>query len=220
MQSLAQHPVILLSFTLRACRGSLAKGRVHVLERIEKLVFKITRVSALAAIFASWVGAILMFVLGVTLTYDAFIAIAFGHSETGLDLPRDEATVIYLIEALDRFLIAVVLIYFGFGLYGLFIRPGQQPSDIGFPDWLHVDSIGELKQTVAEVIIVILFVLFLSVAFQTFHSDLETITLSEVARLLLLPVSILLLAAALKLAELNPKKPSQQASKNETSQAD
>ncbi len=179
-----------------------------MLEVAEKLIFKSVRVSTFAAILASWFGAILMFFLGLTTTYDAFATIAFGQSASGGDLPSDEATVIYLIEALDRFLIAVVLIYFGFGLYGLFIRPDHQPSEIGLPDWLHVDSIGELKQTVAEVIIVILFVLFLSVAFKTFHSGLEEISQLDVARLLLLPVSILLLAAALKLAELNPKKPS------------
>lgn len=179
-----------------------------MLEVFEKLIFKAIRVSTFAAILASWFGAILMFFLGLATTYDAFATIAFADGDGLSALPRDEATVIYLIEALDRFLIAVVLIYFGFGLYGLFIRPEQAPSEMGLPNWLHVDSIGELKQTVAEVIIVILFVLFLSVAFKTFHSDLEDITLVSVARLLLLPVAILLLAAALRLAELHPKQSS------------
>lgn len=178
-----------------------------MLERAEKIVFKTIQFATLAAIFASWLGAILMFALGMMTTYDALAAIVFNELDPSGDLPRDEATVIYLIEALDRFLIAVVLIYFGFGLYGLFIRPDQSPSEIGLPDWLHVDSIGELKQTVAEVIIVILFVLFLSVALKTFHTDLDEITTSTVLRLLLLPVSILLLAAALRLAELHPKRP-------------
>lgn len=191
---------------VRGVAGKKNQG-MSMLEAVEKLIFKAIRVSTFAAILASWFGATLMFFLGVATTYDAFATIAFSAEGAGGDLPRDEATVIYLIEALDRFLIAVVLIYFGFGLYGLFIRPEQLPSEIGLPDWLHVDSIGELKQTVAEVIIVILFVLFLSVAFKTFHSDLDEISLVTVARLLLLPVSILLLAAALRLAELHPKQP-------------
>lgn len=176
-----------------------------MLEGFEKLIFKAIRISTFSAILASWLGAILMFILGIGTTYDAFYTMVFAGDAASGGLPRDEATVIYLIEALDRFLIAVVLIYFGFGLYGLFIRPEQHPSTFGLPDWLHVDSIGELKQTVAEVIIVILFVLFLSIAFKTFHSDLDDISIDVVARLLLLPVSILLLAAALRLAELHPK---------------
>lgn len=179
-----------------------------MLESIEKIIFKAITISTFAAILASWFGAILMFFLGLATTYDAFATIAFLEDPIEGGLPRDEATVIYLIEALDRFLIAVVLIYFGFGLYGLFIRPEQAPSQMGLPDWLHVDSIGELKQTVAEVIIVILFVLFLSTAFKVFHGSLEEISLATVARLLLLPVSILLLAAALRLAELHPKQSS------------
>ncbi len=177
-----------------------------MLEKTERAVFAVTRLSTLVAILASWFGAILMFALGLAKTYDAFVAFAFMDAAEVRDLPADEATVVHLIGALDRFLIAVVLIYFGFGLYGLFVRPTRSPSDLGMPDWLHVDSIGELKQTVAEVIIVILFVLFLRVALETFHADLSALTLADIARILLLPVSILLLAGALRLAELHPKR--------------
>ncbi|MEL6316950.1 MAG: YqhA family protein [Pseudomonadota bacterium] len=179
-----------------------------MLDLVEKKIFRAVQLSTLVAILASWLGAVLMFVLGSITTLDAVFILAFSAEAGGDELPRDEATVVYLIEALDRFLIAVVLIYFGFGLYGLFIRPGQSPREMGLPDWLHVDSIGELKQTVAEVIIVILFVLFLSVALKTFHRDLDDISQADALRLLLLPAAILLLSAALRLAELHPKKPS------------
>ncbi|MEO1329419.1 MAG: YqhA family protein [Pseudomonadota bacterium] len=177
-----------------------------MLERIEKLVFALTRLSTLTAIGASWFGALLMFGLGLSKTYSAFATIAFAPPAAIGELPRDETTVVHLIGALDRFLIAVVLIYFGYGLYGLFVRPSSLPSDLGLPDWLHVDRIGELKQTVAEVIIVILFVLFLRVALETFHTEATDLSLETIGRLLLLPVSILLLAAALRLAELHPKR--------------
>ena len=175
-------------------------------DRIERLVFATTRASTMIAILASWAGAILMFMLGVVDTYQAVLAFLFEPNGHMVDLPRGEAVVIHLISALDRFLIAVVLLYFGYGLYGLFIRPSHAPEDLGLPKWLHVDRIGELKQTVAEVIIVILFVLFLRVALETFHSDAPDLSLAGIARLLLLPVSIVLLAAALRLAELHPKR--------------
>ncbi len=177
-----------------------------MLEKLERVAFLITRVSTLIAVVASWVGAVLMFVLGVRHTYDGFVIMLVRPTVEAGDLPPDEATVVFLIEALDRFLIAVVLLYFGYGLYGLFIRPERTPSELGLPAWLHVDRIGELKQTVAEVIIVILFVLFLRIALEAFHSDAPELSLANIGRVLLLPVCILLLAMALRLAELHPKR--------------
>ncbi len=177
-----------------------------MLEKLERFVFRTTLLSTLAAIFASWFGALLMFALGLADTYRAFETAAFPAGGDVGALPRGEATVVYLIGALDRFLIGVVLLYFGYGLYGLFIRPNRAPSELGLPDWLHVDRIGELKQTVAEVIIVILFVLFLRVALQTFHAEGVETSLESIGRFLVLPVSIVLLAGALRLAELHPKR--------------
>ena len=179
------------------------------IEQAERWVFRVTRLSTMIAVLASWVGASLMFVLGVVHTYESFAAF-FQIGEIARtpdsDLPPGDASVVHLIGALDRFLIAVVLLYFGYGLYGLFVRPDRSPRELGLPDWLHVDSIGELKQTLAEVIIVILFVLFLREALETFHADGLSLSLNVIVEFLLLPVSILLLAAALRLAELHPKK--------------
>lgn len=176
------------------------------MREIERMVFLATRITTLVAVVASWFGAILMFALGVIHTYDGLNSMLVAGDAIPKDLPRGEATVVHLIEGLDRFLIGVVFLYFGYGLYGLFVRPDRRPSEMGLPEWLHVDSVGELKQTVAEVIIVILFVLFLRVALETFHSDAEDFSLPGTLRLLLLPVSILLLAGALRLAELHPKR--------------
>ncbi len=177
-----------------------------MLEQLERLIFKITRLSTLVAVIASWLGAIFMFALGVMNTVHSFTVMTFSRSSETEGLPQDEAIVVFLIEALDRFLIGVVLLYFGYGLYGLFIRPDRSPDELGLPEWLHVERIGELKQTVAEVIIVILFVLFLRIALEEFHSEDSEFTLVTIGRLLLLPVSIVLLAAALRLAELHPKR--------------
>ncbi len=175
------------------------------LNTLERWIFRTTRLSTVVAVLASWVGAVMMFVLGVSHTYEGFAALMFQDPSLRGDLPRGDATVVHLIGALDRFLIAVVLLYFGYGLYGLFVRPDRAPRELGLPDWLHVESIGELKQTLAEVIIVILFVLFLKVALETFHADSLSLTVAGVAQILLLPVAIVLLAGALRLAELHPK---------------
>lgn len=181
-------------------------GRAGVIDLIEKWAFRLTRLSTATAIIASWLGAFLMFLLGIEHTIEAFSAFILRDPGSKVDLPVGDATVVHLIGALDRFLIGVVLLYFGYGLYGLFVRPDQSPKELGLPEWLHVDSIGELKQTLAEVIIVILFVLYLRVALETFHADGLELSIEMAAKLLVLPIAIALLAGSLKLAELNPKK--------------
>lgn len=172
---------------------------------IEKSFFRITRMSILVAVMASLSGALLMFYLGAANTIEAFRQQFFPASESVEGLPKDEATVISLMVSLDNFLIGVVLLYFGYGLYSLFVRPDSTPQNLGLPDWLHVEQVGQLKQTLAEVIIVVLFVLFLRVALQSFQSAAGAMTFEDAARFLMLPLSILLLAGALRLVRLHPK---------------
>ena len=154
------------------------------------------------AVFASTVGAVLMVVIGLEETAQAF-RLQFQPGQAGM--PAGDAASIHLISALDRFLMAIVLLYFGYGIYLLFVRPTAVPEQLGIPRWLQVSGIDQLKQTLAEVIIVILFVLFLRVALETYIAQGPDMSWEEVLKLLILPVSIFLLSAALKLAELHPK---------------
>lgn len=163
------------------------------------------------AIVGSLAGSILMFFLGL---WD--IVLAFSH---GLPKPIDKVmqgspgalAVIKVIEGLDRFLIGMVLLYFAYGVYSLFLRPEralkQSKEDLALPSWLRIREIGQLKQVVAEVILVILFVLFLRVALQVFQSPEPTMVWCQIATFLLLPLSILCLAISLRLVELHPKTP-------------
>lgn len=170
--------------------------------RLERQVLSATRLLTLVAVLCSFAGALLMSVLGLANTIQAF-AIQLGRYQT--ELPGEEATIVLLIGALDRFLIAIVLLFFGYGIYTLFVRPDTTPSELGLPRWLHVERIGQLKQTLAEVIIVVLFVLFLRVALETFVASDPEMSWLDAATFLLLPTAIVLLAGALKLAELHPK---------------
>lgn len=176
------------------------------ISRWERMFFGITRLFTIIAVVASLAGALLMFYLGAENTFTAFTQQFFHRSEVVGGLPRAEATVISLMVALDRFLIGMVLLFFGYGIYGLFVRPGVNSRDLGLPEWLHVDQIGQLKQTLVDVIIVVLFVLFLRVALQTFHSGPVEISSTVIARFLMLPVAILLLAGASRLLALHPKR--------------
>jgi uncharacterized membrane protein YqhA len=176
--------------------------RMRPLE-FERQVALAARFFTFAAVVASSLGAFLMIGIGLKETVLAARALFVA---TDTVLPRGDATAVHLVSALDRFLMGVVLLYFAFGVYLLFIRPDRRPEELGIPPWLHVEGIGELKQTLAEVIIVILFVLFLRVALESFIAQGPDLSWPAVLKLLTLPVSIFLLSAALKLAELHPKR--------------
>jgi len=151
-----------------------------------------------------------MFCLGL---YDIFMAYDEGlFTPTGgeAENPPGTLAVIKVIEGLDRFLIAIVLLYFAYGVYSLFIRPEkalkETKEELALPSWLRVKELGQLKQVVAEVIIVIIFVLFLRVALQVFQYTNMIVSWRQIATVLLLPVCIALLAIALRLAALHSKK--------------
>ncbi len=174
--------------------------------RIERLFFWATRLTTLVAVMASLGGALIMFYIGAENTFSAFEHQFDPSPAKPVEgLPEDEATVINLMVALDNFLIGVVLLFFAYGVYGLFIRPDFNSSDLGLPEWMHVEQIGQLKQTIAEVIFVVLFVLFLRIALQTFQSGAPNPSLAQIGWFLMLPFSILMLAGALRLVELHPK---------------
>jgi len=188
--------------------------------KFEKLFFGITRLFTLIAVIASLAGALLMFYLGAENTISVFVQQFWLTAEELEGLPEDEAAVIGLMVALDRFMIGVVLLFFGYGIYGLFVRPEYNSLDLGLPEWMHVDQIGQLKQTLAEVIVIVLFVLFLRVALQTYHAGSIEMSLSEIARFLMLPVAILLLSGALRLVALHPKPKALEEARRETHPTD
>ncbi|MGR3323553.1 MAG: YqhA family protein [Pseudooceanicola sp.] len=172
------------------------------LSSIERQIVVGSRYLTAFAVLGSLAGAILMFVLGL---FNIYLAFADGLLVTDDDKQYGSAAVISVIEGLDRFLIGIVLLYFAYGVYSLFLHPERSRQELALPDWLRVRQIGQLKQVVAEVIIVVLFVLFLRIALQAFHSPTAPLEWRQIATLLVLPISVVLLALALRLVQLHPK---------------
>jgi len=177
--------------------------------RFERAVVVSSRFLTAAAVLGSLAGSVLMFYVGLANIWEAFrdgLPLGGGSDHEG---SLGTAAVIGVIEALDRFLIGIVLLYFAYGVYSLFIHPEQGPEEaeqaVALPVWLRVRQIGQLKQVVAEVIIVVLLVLFLRIALQAFDGTTDVFEGRRIATLLLLPVATLLLAAALRLVQLHPK---------------
>ena len=157
--------------------------------------FQFSKYSVFVAIFSALAGHLLMLYIGLIKVIDAVKI--YLLKEDISDLPKhimhsDVATAT-LIQSLDAFLIAIVLMYFAFSLYHLFISEEPEKSAILFPANIAPKNIGELKETLAEVIIVVLFILFL----QEIWIRLDTLEWN----ILIIPVSIALLSLSLKLVD-------------------
>lgn len=102
---------------------------------------------------------------------------------------------VYLLNALDMFLVSIVFMIFALGIMKIFTHyhlPGQD-----LPAWLKIDSFKELKVLLWETILVTLVVFTLT--------SLVTIKEKLTWDLLVLPVIILLLTASLYLVKKEDK---------------
>ena len=126
------------------------------------------RLVSLIAVVFTFLGSILMFVIGAGRTINAIAHFTFGgeylsrmgyESHLPADLARDTLVTINLIGAVDAFLFGLVLLIFSFGVYGLFVRDDEVASPV--PSVFRVKDIAHLKTALAQVIIIILFVQFL-----------------------------------------------------------
>ena len=159
------------------------------------------RFVALVAVFSVFMGSFAMFYIGA---YKAFFAIK--PLVTNVPPPDIEPTmkltdfvVTELLHSLDSFLFALVLLYTAYGIFNLVISRTEILKE-GVPASLVPTSIDELKQTLAVVIIIILFVLFLELGW----SSLDELT-NKTWELLVYPIAIALLAMALWLLKLGRK---------------
>lgn len=179
--------------------------------RFEGRVIVGSRFMTMIAVLGSLAGSLLMFGLGMVNIFDAFVYAFAGPSAAEVEGAEDISTlgqslaIISVIEGLDRFLIAIVLLYFSYGVYSLFIHPEEREEDLKLPAWLRIKKIGQLKQVVAEVIIVVLFVLFLRVALRVFQTPNLTLSWAQMGTIALLPFCTLMLGIALRLVQLHPK---------------
>ncbi len=163
-----------------------------------KKTFYIFRYISLTAIICSLIGSLLLFFSGAWKTYNAIKIVFFNYIPKGNEnlLPIDNAT-IYLMKALDTFLIALALFIFAYGIYTLFISNKKYIKDNSVLEWINIPTIGHLKNYLAEVIIIILFVIFLEVIIENIY-DLKW-------EFLIIPISVLLLALGLKFLKLENK---------------
>lgn len=163
-----------------------------------KLLLRI-RYITLIAVVSTFVGAFVMLFIGAKITFftiwDYFNGIRPDFVPD--HMLAEEIVVGELIMGLDSFLVAIILMYFGYAIYALFIITDEEVEKSDFPRWLIPSGVGDLKETLAQVLIIILFILAVGVIW----NGLDQLTWN----MLVIPASIALLAVALKLVEFKGK---------------
>lgn len=148
------------------------------------------RFLAILVVLALMVGAVIMIGIGGYYTWEA-IASLLGGGHAPAHVSPELGAKLSLLEAVDSFLFALVMLYFGYGTYFLVVNPEAVTEENPLPGWLQVKNVGQMKKTLLEVIILVLAVVFLQVGLGE-----ETGLRWEI---LVFPISIVALAAAVKL---------------------
>jgi uncharacterized membrane protein YqhA len=151
------------------------------------------RYMTILAVIAGLLGAGLLLVIGSWRVYEAF-AVFLGIVEPHVAGNEANEAIVSVIESLDNFLLAFVLIYFAYSIYFLFIRDKpteEEQKALGMPVWLQVKDLGHMKRVLLEVILVLIAVFFLKLVF-TAQEDLAW-------SVLILPITIVAIAVSLKL---------------------
>lgn len=168
------------------------------------IAIKWTRFMSVLAILSSLVGALVMFWIGTVNTVRAILLVA-GVEEPvieGSSIDPAELATIELLECLDDFLVGLAFLYFAYGIYSLFIQLGRK--DPNTPLWLQVGSIGALKKTLLEVLVVLLTVVFVK-------GLLERLSFRGLEwTYLVIPLSILAIAASTRLLQFEEQAPATQ----------
>ena len=133
--------------------------------------------------------------IGTFHVWEAFL-LFFGFHEPYVAGNEATEAVVGVIESLDNFLLAFVLIYFVYSIYFLFVHDNptkEEQEEINMPAWLRVEDLGHMKKVLLEVILVLISVFFLKLVFTT-ETDLAW-------SVLILPITIVAIAISLKLVD-------------------
>lgn len=160
---------------------------------MEKFFARYQKISIIAVI-ASGFGSLLMFIMGAVKLVRAYASYFSPVVETGyFSQSAANQSITYVVQAIDAFLIAMVMLVFSSGVFSLFVS-NKPIEEVHSSKRFGISNLGELKRSLAEMVVIILMVKFLEEALVGADSfDWFT---------LVLPVSILALAAAIRVIRL------------------
>ncbi len=138
------------------------------MQRFFEYVLWESRLVVLVAVVTSLVAGLAMFFVA---TVDAFYMLthlvhyASPELETAARLELRNSTITHVVEVVDGYLLATVLLIFAFGLYELFIKEiDQAKGHTAASNVLMITSLDDLKGRLAKVVLMILIVKFFEYA--------------------------------------------------------
>ena len=124
-------------------------------EKFESILWNLRYVVILAVIL-SVLASITLFIIG---SWDIMHSILFQNPLTN-NIGHSNNLLFKIISSIDLFLIGIVLLIFGFGVYELFISEIDIARDKFADSTLKINSLDQLKNKIIKVVIIVLIVKF------------------------------------------------------------
>ena len=125
-----------------------------------------TRFIVVIAVILSIISSITLFVLG---GWDIIQATIFNNPLFNEDISNNNDLLFKIISSFDLFLIGIVLLIFGFGVYELFISEINFAKGKFTESTLKINSLDQLKNKIIKVIIIVLIVKFFEKVLKLSH---------------------------------------------------
>ena len=125
-------------------------------DRFESILWNLRYVVILAVIL-SVLASITLFIIG---SWDILYSIIFQNPLTNNNVSQNNNLLFKIISSIDLFLIGIVLLIFGFGVYELFISEIDIARDKFSDSTLKINSLDQLKNKIIKVVIIVLIVKF------------------------------------------------------------
>ena len=122
--------------------------------KFEKALWNLRFVVILSVVL-SIISSITLFVIG---SWDILYAIVYQNPLFNADINNNTDLLFKIISSIDLFLIGIVLLIFGFGVYELFISEIDFAKDKFAESTLKISSLDQLKNKIIKVIIIVLIV--------------------------------------------------------------
>ena len=126
-----------------------------------------TRFIVLISVVLSIISSIILFLLG---GWDIIQAIIYKNPLLNNDIKTNNELLFNIISSIDLFLIGIVLLIFGFGVYELFISEINFAKDKFADSTLKINSLDQLKNKIIKVIIIVLIVKFFEKVLKLSHN--------------------------------------------------
>lgn len=116
-----------------------------------------TRFVVLLSVILSILASFTLFIIG---SWDIFNAIIFQNPLFHNDINNNNDLLFEIISSIDLFLIGIVLLIFGFGVYELFINEINFAKGKFAESTLKINNLDQLKNKIIKVVIIVLIVKF------------------------------------------------------------